>query len=63
MPLRASASSNFAPSRRLVRDATGNFTMGLIAIAIGPAVSAILVLLLGHDRRLEQIPTRQVATP
>jgi hypothetical protein len=47
----------------LVRDATGNFTMGLIAIALGPVVSAILVLLLGHDRRLEQIPTRRVATP
>ena len=47
----------------LVRDATGNFTMGLIAIALGPVMSAILVLLLGHDRRLEQIPTRQVATP
>jgi hypothetical protein len=47
----------------LVRDATGNSTMGLIAIAIGPVVSAILVLLLGHDGRLEQIPIRQVATP
>ena len=47
----------------LVRDATGNFTLGLVAIALGPIVSAIVVLLLGHDRRLEQIPTRQVATP
>jgi MFS transporter, ACS family, tartrate transporter len=43
----------------LVRDASGNFTLGLIAIAIGPAMSAIVVLCLGHDRRLEHIPTRQ----
>jgi hypothetical protein len=37
--------------------------MGLIAIAVGPKVSGILVLLLGHDRRLERVPIRQVATP
>jgi ACS family tartrate transporter-like MFS transporter len=43
----------------LVRDASGNFTLGLIAIAIGPVMSAIVVLCLGHDRRLEHIPTRQ----
>ncbi len=42
----------------LVRDFTGNFALGLVAIAIGPLVSAILVLALGHDRRLEQIPAR-----
>jgi hypothetical protein len=35
----------------------------LIAIALGPVVSAIVVLLLGHDRRLERIPTRRLATP
>jgi MFS transporter, ACS family, tartrate transporter len=45
----------------LVRDFTGNFALGLVAIAIGPLVSAILVLALGHDRRLEHIPTRAVA--
>lgn len=43
----------------LVRDASGNFTLGLIAIAVGPVMSAIVVLCLGHDRRLEHIPTRQ----
>jgi Cu/Ag efflux pump CusA len=43
----------------LVRDATGNFTLGLIAIAIGRVVSAAVVLLLGHDRRLEHIPVRR----
>jgi nitrate/nitrite transporter NarK len=46
----------------LVRDATGNFTLGLMAIAIGPVVSAVVVLLLGHDRRLEHIPIRRSAT-
>jgi len=38
----------------LVRDATGgNFTFGLFAIALGPIMSAIVVVCLGHDRRLE----------
>jgi D-galactonate transporter len=46
----------------LVKDATGNFTFGLMAIALGPIMSAILVLCLGHDRRLEHIPTRQPVT-
>ena len=43
----------------LVKDATGgNFTFGLMAIALGPIMSAVLVLFLGHDRRLEHIPGR-----
>ena len=46
----------------LVKDATGNFTWGLMAIALGPIMSAILVLCLGHDRRLEHIPTARTAT-
>ncbi|HUN39844.1 MAG TPA: MFS transporter [Acetobacteraceae bacterium] len=44
----------------LIKDATGgSFTFGLIALALGPIVSALLVLALGHDRRLEHIPGRQ----
>jgi ACS family tartrate transporter-like MFS transporter len=46
----------------LVKDWTGHFTWGLIAIAMGPIMSAIVVLCLGHDRRLEHIPSRQPAT-
>jgi D-galactonate transporter len=46
----------------LVKDATGNFTFGLMAIAVGPIMSAIIVLCLGHDRRLEHIPTRRPVT-
>ena len=64
-PIRFFRNSRHLPKHpgALVRDAAGNFTLGLIAIALGPALSAIVVLLLGHDRRLEHIPTRQLATP
>jgi MFS transporter, ACS family, tartrate transporter len=41
----------------LIKDATGgSFTFGLIALALGPIMSAAIVLALGHDRRLEHIP-------
>jgi ACS family tartrate transporter-like MFS transporter len=47
----------------LIKDATGgSFTFGLIALALGPIMSGTIVLMLGHDRRLEHIPARQVAT-
>ncbi|MBV9824866.1 MAG: MFS transporter [Alphaproteobacteria bacterium] len=45
----------------LVRDYTGNFAYGLLAIAVGPIMSAALVWSLGHDRRLEHIPRRAPA--
>ena len=45
----------------LVRDATGSFTIGLLTIACGTLVSGIVLLLLGHDRRLEHIPAGAVA--
>ena len=37
----------------LVKDVTTNDTLGLVLVALGPIVSAIIVLALGHDRRLE----------
>ncbi len=40
----------------LVRDASGSFTLGLLTIACGTLVSGVVVLLLGHDRRLERLP-------
>jgi len=44
----------------LIKDATGgNFTYGLIVLALGPIMSASIVLALGHDRRLEHIPGQQ----
>jgi MFS transporter, ACS family, tartrate transporter len=39
---------------RLVRDAAGSFSLGLLTIAMGSVVGGLIVLLLGHDRRLEQ---------
>ncbi|MGA3402342.1 MAG: MFS transporter [Acetobacteraceae bacterium] len=46
----------------LIKDATGgSFTFGLMALALGPIMSASIVLMLGHDRRLEHIPMRQPA--
>jgi len=43
----------------LIKDATGgSFTYGLMVLALGPIVSATIVLALGHDRRLEHIPAR-----
>jgi MFS transporter, ACS family, tartrate transporter len=46
----------------LIKDATGgSFTFALMALALGPIMSAAVVLTLGHDRRLEHIPGRRVA--
>jgi len=48
----------------LIKDATGgSFTIGLIALALGPIMSASIVLMLGHDRRLEHIPGRVAVRP
>jgi MFS transporter, ACS family, tartrate transporter len=41
----------------LIKDASsGSFVLALVAIALGPVLSGSLVLALGHDRRLENIP-------
>jgi ACS family tartrate transporter-like MFS transporter len=45
----------------LVKDATGSDTVGLLAIAIAPVISAIVLFALGHDRRLERIPSKTAA--
>lgn len=39
-----------------IRDATGSFSLGLLSIAMGTLVSGIVLVGLGHDRRLEQAP-------
>jgi len=47
----------------LIKDASGgSFTFGLIALAVGPIMSALIVLALGHDRRLEHIPGQPPVT-
>ena len=33
--------------------------LGVMVLALGPIMSASVVLALGHDRRLEHIPVRQ----
>jgi ACS family tartrate transporter-like MFS transporter len=38
-----------------IRDATGSFSLGLLAIATGGLVAGVVLLTLGHDRRLEQV--------
>jgi MFS family permease len=45
----------------LVKDSTGSDTIGLLAIATAPVVSAIVLLSLGHDSRLERIPPKAAA--
>jgi hypothetical protein len=42
----------------LIRDASGSDTIALLALAVAPVVSGIVVAALGHDRRLERIPER-----
>jgi len=39
-----------------IKDATGSFSMGLLAISMGALVGAGVLLSLGHDRRLEEVP-------
>lgn len=38
-----------------IKEASGAFSWGLLALALGPLVSALLVLILGHDPALEQL--------
>jgi MFS family permease len=42
----------------LVKDATGSSNFGLLCLAAAPAISAVLVLLVGQDRRLERMLVR-----
>jgi D-galactonate transporter len=44
-----------------IKEATGDFSMGLLALAVAPLVSAVVALWLGHDPALEgREPTRPV---
>ena len=42
----------------LVKDATGNDNMALLSLALAPVISAIAVIVVGHDRRTERMPPR-----
>jgi nitrate/nitrite transporter NarK len=39
-----------------IKDLTGSFSIGLLSIAMGVLVSGIVLVALGHDRRLESVP-------
>ena len=43
----------------LIKDATGSDTIALLALAGAVAIPALILLALGHDRRLERIAGRQ----
>jgi hypothetical protein len=44
----------------LIKDATGGSDLlALLTIAAAPVVSAVVLVSLGHDRRLERIPSEQ----
>ncbi len=40
----------------VMKDATGSTNIALLSLAIGPVVAAVVLVLVGHDRRLEQAP-------
>jgi len=39
----------------LIKDATGSTNLALLFLSVGPVISAIVLVLVGHDRRLERI--------
>ncbi len=42
----------------MIKDATGSADIGLLCLAVGPLITAVAVLLAGHDRRLERLMDR-----
>ncbi len=44
-----------------IKDATGSFTIGLLSIAMGALVGAVVLVFLGHDRRLENASGQTVS--
>jgi MFS family permease len=42
----------------VVKDATGSTDLGLLCLAAGPLVAAIVIIAVGHDPRLERMMTR-----
>jgi MFS transporter, ACS family, tartrate transporter len=45
----------------VLKDATGTFTYGLLALGLGVLVSVLVVLCIGHDRKLEETPEQALA--
>jgi hypothetical protein len=43
---------------KIVKDATGSTNLGLLCLAVAPVISAIALILAGHDRRQERMMPR-----
>jgi MFS family permease len=43
----------------LVKDASGRDSIGLAVVGMAPVISALAVILAGHDRRMERIPPQR----
>ena len=41
----------------LVKDASGSDALGLLTLGVAPIISSLMVVLAGHDRRMERIPS------
>lgn len=39
-----------------VKDGTGSTSFALMCLAVGPLIAGVVLVLVGHDRRLEQVP-------
>jgi nitrate/nitrite transporter NarK len=42
----------------LIKDATGSNNIALACLALAPVASALIIIIVGHDRRMERIPRR-----
>jgi nitrate/nitrite transporter NarK len=50
----------FGPSLfGFVKDMSGSDNIALLCLALAPVMSAILLVVVGQDRRMERIPTRK----
>jgi nitrate/nitrite transporter NarK len=44
-----------------IKDATGETTLGLVALAAGPFMAGVVMVLMGHDSKMEMAGTRIMA--
>ncbi len=42
----------------LVKDGTGSISIALLSLAAGPFIAGVILVLVGHDRRLERMPAK-----
>jgi nitrate/nitrite transporter NarK len=44
-----------------IKDATGEITLGLVVLGAGPIMSGLIVILMGHDSKMEMAGSRVMA--